>query len=246
MSMEKHISELDTLRFGFKVAKINTFDDNPLKTIRHFEENGIKLVICRVLTSDIKLINQMEDAGFRLKDIQVTYDFNLAEKSLPLITNDTYQCRGFEPNDITSIVKIASESFRNYGHYSNNEKIEIAKTKEIYEDWAKRCCINKTASDHIIVAEINREIAGFLSFKISAEGQVQYAAGVMGAVDKKHRKGGVFQSINLAGLYWADKEGMKRVEHNVLITNFPVNKTYMSLGFQIIRSEATFHCWLGN
>jgi hypothetical protein len=244
MSMEQHISQLDTQRFGFKVAKIHTFDGIPLKSIQNFKKNGIKLVISRVLTSDIKLINQMEEAGFRLKDVQVTYNYNLTEKSLPLITNEIYKYRGFEPNDITSIVRIASESFRNYGHYSKNEKIEMAYTIEIYEDWAKRCCIDKNVSDHIIVSELDGNIEGFLSFKILTEGQSQYAVGVMGAVDKNHRKGGVFQNINLAGLYWAIKEGLKRVEHNVLITNFPVNKTYISLGFQIIRSEATFHCWL--
>lgn len=244
--MEQHISELDTLRFGFRVARINTFDDLPFEIVRRFRENGVKFVISRVLTSDIKLINQMEDAGFRLKDVQVTYNLNLAEKSLPLNTDDIYQYRGFEPNDITSILRIASESFKNYGHYSNIEKTELVKTKDIYEDWAKRCCVDKSVSDHIIIAEINREIAGFLAFKILTEKQAKYAVGVVGAVDKNHRNGGVFQNINLAGLHWARKEGMKRVEHNVLITNLPVNKTYMSLGFQIIRSEATFHCWLEN
>lgn len=243
--MEKYISDLDTSRFGFKVAKVNVFDDTPLKIVKGLEKFGAKLIISRVFTSDIKLINQMEDAGFRLKDVQVTYNFNIAGKILPLITDDSYLYRSFESKDTDSVVRIASESFKDYGHYAKNEKIDKAKTNEIYADWAHRCCTSKDFSDHIIVAEIDKKVVGFLSFKIFTEERSQYAFAALGAVDKNHRKGGVFRNINLAGLHWAQKTGIQRVETNVLVTNFPVNTTYISLGFHTIRTESTFHCWLG-
>lgn len=242
--MNKYISELDTQRFGFKVAKINEFNDVPISTIQRFKQEGITLVISRVSTSDVNLINQMEEVGFRLKDVQVTYNFNLDNNNIPSIRDDNYKYRRFIQSDTSDIVRIAAESFHNYGHYAKNEKTKIKDTSLIYEDWAKRTCLSKDFADDIIVAEIKGIVAGFLSLKVRVEGLSKYAAGVMGAVGKDYRKEGIFQSINIASLHWAMKESIRRVENNVLVTNFPVNRTYISLGFQIIRSESTFHCWL--
>jgi hypothetical protein len=42
----------------------------------------------------------------------------------------------------------------------------------------------------------------------------------------------------------AKRLGANHVENNVLITNFPVMKSYTSLSYTIIRSEITMHCWL--
>jgi ribosomal protein S18 acetylase RimI-like enzyme len=242
--VERYVSEMDTLRFGFKVAKINEFSDTPLKTIQSFKQKGIKLVISRVSTSDVGLINEMEEVGFRLKDVQVTYNFDLEKNSPPSVPDNSYKYRSFKQSDTSSIVSIAAESFQDYGHYSKNEKTEVANTSRIYEDWARRSCLNKDIADNIIVAEKSGNVAGFLSYKVLMERQSRYAAGVMGAVANDHREGGVFLGINIASLHWAKKEGMRRVENNVLVTNLPVNKTYISLGYRIIRSETTFHCWL--
>ena len=35
-----------------------------------------------------------------------------------------------------------------------------------------------------------------------------------------------------------------RVEHNVLVTNYPINRTYAGLGFVVVRSAVTLHGWL--
>lgn len=244
--MNQYISELDTLRFGFTVAKINNFkdfNDTPLDALHELKQQGVKLVISRVPTSDVSLINKMEDAGFRLKDVQITYNFNL-NKSFP--SNHPVDCiyRSFTKNDLPDIVQIATESFKNYGHYSNNEKTKSIDSSLIYEDWARRSCLDKDVADHIIVAEVKGVVAGFLSLKIHTDNQISHVAGVMGAVNETHRKDGIFRGINIASLHWAKKESFERIENNVLITNFPVSKTYINLGFEIIRSETTFHCWL--
>jgi ribosomal protein S18 acetylase RimI-like enzyme len=147
--------------------------------------------------------------------------------------------------DIEGIAKIAAESFSHYGHYSNNEKTRLQGTGAIYEDWARRSCSSKDFADYIVVAELEGFVAGFLSLKIHQNGKNKCAVGVMGAVDQAYRKHGLFRGINVASMHWARKEAFRRIENNVLVTNFPVNKTYISLGFNIVRSETTLHCWLG-
>jgi hypothetical protein len=243
--MDKYISELDTLRFGFKVAKINSFTQSPLSTVQSFKQLGVSLVISRVATGNFDLIDKMEQAQFRLKDVQVTYSFDVQNHPLPTIPNGNGCYREFLQKDTPEIVKIAADSFRNYGHYSTDERTKVADSAVIYQDWARRSCLSKDWADHIVVAEVNGMVAGFLSLKVGLEDQAQFAAGVMGAVAKDFRKEGIFQGINIASLHWAKMQSLGRVENNVLVTNFPVNNTYISLGFKIIRSEATFHCWLG-
>jgi len=243
----KYISELDTLRFGFTVAKINNFknfNDAPLDALHELKQQGVKLVISRVLTSDVSLINKMEDAGFRLKDVQITYNFNLNKNTFPSTHQDDCIYRSFTKNDLPDIVQIATESFKNYGHYSNSEKTKSINSSLIYEDWARRSCLDKNVADHIIIAEVKGVVAGFLSLKIRHENQIRHVAGVMGAVNEAYRQDGIFRGINIASLHWAKRESFERIENNVLITNFPVSKTYINLGFEIIRSETTFHCWL--
>ena len=243
--MDKYISELDTLRFGFKVAKINNFFGAPQTVVQGFKQQGVQLIISRVGTGDINLINQMEDAGFRLKDVQLTFNFDL-NNSLPLSITEEHCCyRAFLPEDTSNIVRIAAESFKNYGHYSRSAQTNSVNSNIIYEDWARRSCISKDVADHIVVAEIDGNVAGFLSFKIGHDEHTRVVAGVMGAVAKEYRKGGIFRGINVESLHWAKEQSICRVENNVLITNFAVIKTYTSLGFEVIRSEATFHCWLG-
>ena len=76
-------------------------------------------------------------------------------------------------------------------------------------------------------------------------GQNCYIAGVIGAVAPEYRKMGVFKEINIESLYLAKRLGITRVENNVLVTNYPVMKTYTSLKYTIIRSELTLHYWNG-
>lgn len=246
--MSKYISELDTLRFGFKVAKINEFDDfddSPANAIDKLRDDGVILIISRVLTSDIKLINKMEEVGFRLKDVQVTYSILVGDERTPEIPSSLCSYRGFKKKDTEDIVRIAADSFEEYGHYSNNERTASIGVSLIYKDWARRSCIGNDLVDHIVVAEIEGVVVGFLSLKIKNSNRLKYAVGVMGAVSREYRKDGIFQGINIASLRWAKAELIERIENNVLVTNFPVNKTYVSLGFNIIRSETTFHCLLG-
>ena len=81
--MKDYLSELDATRFGFKVAKINEFSEfnnSPTLAIEELRKLDVKLVISRVSTSNISLVNKMEDVGFRLKDVQSTYSFDLHNK----------------------------------------------------------------------------------------------------------------------------------------------------------------------
>jgi hypothetical protein len=242
--MDDAISELDSQRFGFKVAKLNAFEISPFDSILELKRQDVKLVISRVGTEDVTLINKMEEAGFRLKDVQVTYNFDLSRDIPEQAGNGIVTCRSHDASDQADLIRIAAESFQDYGHYSRSEKTRSVGSAAIYADWARRFCSDRNLADYIVVGEIGGIVGGFLSLKIHQAQRRRYAAGVMGAVGRDCRKGGVFRAINIASLHWAKGAGLERVENNVLVTNYAVNKTYASLGFHITRSEATLHCWI--
>ena len=114
--MEQHISHLDSERFGFPVARINEFQKPVLLVLERFQGLGVRLVISRVPADQIQLLNEMEQAGFRLKDIQVTYNYDL-QRPLPRAAKDGYSYRAFRSNDREDIEAIAAQAFQDYGHY---------------------------------------------------------------------------------------------------------------------------------
>ncbi|MCF6365346.1 MAG: hypothetical protein L3J35_04005 [Bacteroidales bacterium] len=245
--MNTYISEIDTARFGFSIAKINCFEKKPIELIESLKKDGVKLIISRINTSNLKLINFLEKIGFEMKDVQLTYNYNL-KKELNYKTNKTnrFKLRPVEEKDIKQISKIAKVCFNGYGHYFADNRLDKEKSQEIYADWAQNSCLNKNIADHVIVAEDKGTILGFLSFKIKFNSTEKYAMGGMGAVSLEYQNLGVFKAINIEGLRWGIKLGLSRIEHNVLATNFPVNASYINLGFKIINSEITLHYWLNH
>ena len=150
--MNKYISVLDTERFGFTVAKLPNTGENIEPILKGLKEFNTKLVIIRIDSTNIRLLNKLEKLGFETKDVQLTYNFDLT-KEIPLHKPYEFTLRVFNSNDIPQIIRIAEISFHNYGHYAADEKLERQKCFDIYTDWAKRSCMDKSIADEIIVAE---------------------------------------------------------------------------------------------
>ena len=243
--MTNYISDLDTSRFGFKIAKINDFSVHPSIIMNDLKEQGVKLVISRINGNQIDLINSLEKVGFIIKDIQLKYKYdirsvNITNKHLP----KNFSIRESTIADLSDLVSIAKESFNAYGHYFADPKLDCIKCIEIYMDWTKRSCLDNKVADKVFLAEKGKNLIGFLAFKIHEKERKKYAAGVLGAVSKKSRGSGVFTSLVQKGLLWAVELNLDWEEHNVLVSNLPVNFSMTKSGFNIVDSFVTMHCWL--
>lgn len=245
MKIDRFISELDSQRFGFNVAKVNEFNTTPENLLGLLKGNHVKLVISKINVNKLDLINELEDLGFQIKDIQATYKLELKDFIIDEDRNkNNIIIRDAQIDDIDQLEEIAIESFRNYGHYYADKRLDQKKTNEIYGDWVKRSMKEKGVADKIILAEINNEIAGFLSFKLYNKGDFKYAAGGLGAISHDYRNNKIFRLISLAGLNWGKELKLDWEEHNVLITNLPVIKTFSNLGFTMSDSFVTMHHWI--
>ncbi len=243
--MHNYISKLDSERFGFPIAKLPTNIENPELIINDLRTLSTRLIIARIDLANMKLINELERIGFQYKDVQVTFSFNLHNR-IPEKTSNQFSLVSFNDRHLTEMTEMTRKSFNNYGHYFADDKLDRQKCSEIYTDWIQRCCVNKEIADEIIVAEKDNTAIGYLAVKKHSAKNEKYIAGVIGAVSPAFRKLGVFQAINIESLHLALDLGLDRIENNVLVTNFPVMKTYTSLGYSIIKSEITMHYWCEN
>jgi hypothetical protein len=244
-NIEKYLSILDTSRFGFKVAKTDFSDIEPELALSEFRNSDIKLVISRINGKNIGLVNKLEDLGFRVKDNQLTYKYDL-NNPLPeeIEQIENYNIREAKEEDIPQLVKITEASFKGYGHYFADKRLEEKKCIEIYIDWVRRSCLDNKVADKVCVAEFEGAAVGYLTFKIFHKDNFKYAAGGLGSVSSLFRNKSLFQAITLYGLKWGKEIKLDWEEHNVLSSNCSVNRSFSKLGFRIVDSFITLHGWL--
>jgi hypothetical protein len=244
-SWTKYISKLDSERFGFNIAKINAVEGLTLQTFDEIKVQDIKLIIARVNAKSIDDLNKLEGLGFNIKDIQTTYRYFLKELNFNGYTNNpNLLVRDFRKEDIKKLMSITEESFNGYGHYFADKNLDHEKCLEIYKDWTFRSCNDINVADKVFVAEVNGQVAGFLSFKIFNTSEGRFAAGGLGAVKKEFRNQDVFRGITKCGLLWGKELDLEWEEHNVLVNNFSVNNSFSKIGFKVYKSFITLHKWL--
>ena len=239
-------SKIDSDRFGFKIAKISDAKYLNIHVLQELKSDGVKLIISRITSEDLKTINFMEMNGFQLKDIQLTYKFDLVKEQIDYrYLNDQIVVREASESDIQTLTKIASECFMNYGHYFADDKLDKKNCIEVYKDWTARAIVDRNVADKFFIAEFQGQILGYLFFKTQQDenGRLSSSGG-LGAVASIGRNQNVFSTLAIRSLEWAKSENQIWQEHNVLNINYPVNRVFSKIGMTIFKSELTFHSWL--
>ena len=242
-----YISALDTRRFGFNIGKI---DDPEILCAPGFREilsaHNVRLVISRIATEELSTIHALEEMGFRIMDVQTTWKISTQLPPDRGSFNNDVNIREAQLADAPVIQQIATGAFDNYGHYFADQRLNKARCREIYPDWAGRTLTVAGVADKVFVAEYNNRLAGYLAFKILEKDSVRYTASVMGAVAEGSRGKNVYSSLVIESLVWGNSNGLAWQEQNVLAVNYPVNRVFSKLGFHQAGSFITLHYWAGD
>lgn len=242
--MKDFISQIDTQRFGFKVAKINAWDNDISFILNDLRRNGVKLVISKINCTDINLINTLEQSGFRIKDMQVAHRFNIKESFEAFTLPSDIKIRDFQKEDLQTISDIVYEAFLGYGHYFADDKLDKKQCAEIYPDWARKSCLGEIPVSKVLVAEIDGEVAGFVPFTIHEQENLKFVIPDMTAISKHHRGKGIFPSLLKGGINWSAEINAAYLETNTLTSNPSAISAFAKVGFNIVNSFITLHNWL--
>lgn len=141
----------------------------------------------KIPARDIRTMNRLEDAGFRLIDTNV----QLQRRIWP--ASQTRCSRFATPADQLPIERIAEKEFR-YSRFHLDPQIGQSVANKIKRNWAKNFFMG-TRGKYMITAEVNGEVAGFMQILQNFDTIIYDLC----AVDSRYRGMGLAQDmINFA------------------------------------------------
>lgn len=244
--MKQFISAIDSNRFGFRIARVDVFEPTVEAVLGELKSLDVKLVITRIQAGKIQLINELERLGFSLKDIQLTYKFEMQQMhdELKGIYSSEIDICEYKPEYLPQIISITKDAFNGHGHYFADNNLDRGKCLEAYVDWAINSCEDSTIADIVYVAVLNGEVLGYLPFKLVNTAKGAFCTSTLAAVAKQHRGRNVIKMLTVKGLDWGQKKNVLWEEHKMLATNYPLSNALTSLGFRPSDTSITYHHWL--
>lgn len=231
------LSELDTKRFGVPSARAEDITFDTLPAVDDFcKRYGIKFLVARCKADRLDVAQALEERGFRLMDTLVWLQFNFAKT--PVIRQEDYVVREIRSGDETVVREISRAAFSNYvgGHYHSDAKIDRTVCADIYADWAYNSCTSKKVADHVLVAECDEQIAGFITLKKNGEIPLN-------AVSPAMQKRGIYRSLVTGALPLLKSNGAKHARISTQVNNIAVQKVCQRVGFEPLEAAYTFHKW---
>ena len=248
----------DTKHFGIEMAKIRHLiarDGYPkaLKVKRELishllaecREKRISHISARIYKEDISSIHALENKGFQLMDVIVTYYLDL-RKMKPVRPRTQCRIRQFKQEDMPKLKEIVMECFGvetvATDHFHADPTLPKEKSDELYVQWIIESI--REPSDTILIAELNRKLIGFTACRVHRSlGEklgIRFGTIILTGVIPSARGKSVATSLSHAALQWfADKVDI--VERGGQVSNYAVQRVWNRSGFRIVRSQCTFH-----
>jgi len=256
-----HMNRLnwDSEHFGLGIARLNHILVDPIveDSIEIFKflleaaraeliKRGISSFHARIPLDEIRFIQFLEQIGFRLMDIQVTYYFDLRKQSI-INLEEKCSIRAYNNSDIELLIEIARTAFT-LDRFHSDPHLSKEKCDELHALWIKNSCQGRIA-DHVLVAEVDGEPVGFTTCVLHGNygGILNLRIGgmILSAVAAKARGRGCYTSMINSGLKWF-KDKVDIVYLGTQVNNYPVQLAWAKLGFKIAQASASMHLWLGN
>jgi ribosomal protein S18 acetylase RimI-like enzyme len=233
-------SEIDSQRFGIRVARAQVGGKNLPQIVDFCVAEQIKLLIARCATKDLRTVQEMESRDFLLMDTLVYYSFDLSKRTIPSDATKAH-VRKFARRDTAQVETVAGAAFEGYyGHYHADPRLDRRKCDEGYVSWAVRSCTSKQVATEVLVAEIDKKIIGFLTLRLNGPKEME---GLLFGVAPEGQGIGVGRSLMVNGLELCKKRHVKRMLISTQVTNVAVQKVWCRVGFEPSHSYYTLHKW---
>lgn len=231
-------SPLESQRFNIKAGKLKISTKNEITSdLIHAKEQGFNFLSCRIPTQEVFLFQGLEQEGFFLTDTLVYYKKSVPDETLPqawtsCLDNDSY---------VQQVIAVAEQSFKDYpSHYSMDRKLDQQAVQEVYRDWARRSCLDKTVATDVLGTFDKDTLVAFVSLK----DQVGHGEVLLAAVHPGYQGQGILQKLLQSSLSWAQSQGHKEVFYSTQLQNIAAQKALVRQGWELSHSFYTLHCWI--
>ena len=237
----KHVTEADGAQ--------DVLDDLVGKVIRHAARRGIDCLTCKVQPLHFAAIHALERHGFLLMDtlLDFLFDFSrtpLENISLPKRLNGL-RVRLAQPPDLGEVLALSEKAFaKHFGRYHSDPKLPLGTGTKVYDQWV-RSSFGGWA-DWILIAEVDDRIAGYAVWKKASELEVKHSFDIahcnLAGIHPDFFGQGLYTALTLEGM----RIGQSCAEHldgPAHISNYPVHRAMLKLGWTIAGVRHSFHRW---
>ncbi|QDG71382.1 GNAT family N-acetyltransferase [Janthinobacterium tructae] len=239
--MKISLSELDTNRFGKRIAKISVDDSMDIDSINDACMTlELNMLIIRCPTSNISSIQKLEKSGYFLTDTLVYFQ-NKKINASPIQLPVGFTWRTANKGDAEAVSALAGKCFSDFaGHYHTDPYLDRKDADLVYTSWAFNSCHSGSFSDQVFLICQENNIVGFLSTKkIDAEnGEI-----ILNGVDPACQKNGFYAELVAMAKNWALDENLQNLSVSTQISNIAPQKVWCRHGFEPLTSFHTFHKW---
>jgi len=236
-------SDVDSRRFGVRIGRASVAGAAEVAaTLDACASESIQMLIVRCRTDDFQALHALQAPGALLMDTLVYYQRNL-RKGAPPVELKANSIRPVEDRDLPHIAPVARETFHGYmGHYHVDSRLDSAKADDGYVEWATRMCQtpDRTREEVLVAEHPAGVLAGFATLRLNDPNEGE---GVLFGVHPSAEGRGIYWSFMVRAMEWCLGRGAGRMVVSTQITNLVVQKVWVRLGFEPIKSYYTLHLW---
>lgn len=196
--------------------------------------DGYRHMSLRVTSDDAPAIWAAEQAGLRLMDVAVDLTIKLSRTSLPPSRTRGHVARAGVPADIPAMQAMTIGAF-GLTRFALDPFFSSAQVDHFYSTWAAN--LFSGLADMVLVAEIDGQLAGFVSCKLTGDNRGRIP---LVATAASFRGRGIGGDLVGAALVWFADAGCDIAYVKTQTANYPAVAVYERAGFTACQSELTF------
>jgi RimJ/RimL family protein N-acetyltransferase len=221
------------------------------EAINWAKQQNYKFLLCKTYSDDITSIHILENSGFILVDTLLDYAIDFRKThfdDIPpqQIISEDISIRSARPDDEQELVILAKDSFQNhFGRYHSDPNISRENAIKVYTEWM-RSSLNGY-SDYFLLAEIGGQIAGLSVWKKPTDEEKTIPTRIshysIGAIHPNFFGRKLFTLLTYEGMKILQGQ-TDLIDGPTHINNYPVQRGYSRLNWQIYDARHSFHKWL--
>lgn len=217
---------------------------------RSLVKRGMQCVVCKGRPGELAAIHALEQRGFLLMDtlVELVFDFSHASlKEDRSIEDKRLTIRWANAADLSEVMAINEHAFgeRYFGRYHADPQMPPGVAIKVYTEWLRSAFAGW--ADVIRIAEINGKIVGYGFWRKPLQIEMKHSLNVahydMGAVAPGLTGRRAWTPLIADGMEII-RDFAQYALGLVHISNYPVQRSLIKLGWKIAGAKHSFHKWL--